>query len=477
MGLAILLFLALAGLAATPASREASRADSDRIRPWPKNPRYWQYKGKPVLLLGGTDDDNLFQWTVARLTDHLDLLKSVGGNYVRCTMSSRDKGNVWPFAMNGRRYDLDGWNDEFWRRFECFLAETARRDIIVQIEVWAFHDFNKAAWLRNPWRPANTVSYTTSNTTLKDFYGDIGKVPHRFFFTVPKLGNDGVVLAYQRKFVDRMLSYTLQYGHVLYCMTNEIHPLYSPEWGWYWCDYIKGKAAAAGKQVEATEMYWPPHLDAKQHHASLDPPNLFTYFEASQNSAVLDGQTNWDNLQSVWNYLAGKPRPINHVKIYGADGSPWEKVTRRKAAECFWRNLIGGSASSRFHRPPHGLGLTKSARAHIKSMRLLTSELDIFNATPDSQGRRLSRRSDNGAYLTCVAGRQYAVYFPDGGSVDLDLSGVAGSFSVKWLDVAHSTWNPQQTLEGGRRVTLRSPGKGHWVVLLATRAASRHDSR
>ncbi len=32
------------------------------LRPWEKNPWYWSYRDKPVLLLGGSDDDNLSQW-------------------------------------------------------------------------------------------------------------------------------------------------------------------------------------------------------------------------------------------------------------------------------------------------------------------------------------------------------------------------------------------------------------------------------
>ncbi|HLA39347.1 MAG TPA: hypothetical protein VJ417_05080, partial [Candidatus Glassbacteria bacterium] len=32
------------------------------IRPWPENPRYWEFRGKPVLLLGGSIDDDLFQY-------------------------------------------------------------------------------------------------------------------------------------------------------------------------------------------------------------------------------------------------------------------------------------------------------------------------------------------------------------------------------------------------------------------------------
>ena len=46
--------------------------NEDRIRPYSENPMYWQYKGKPILLLGGSKDDNLFQ--IPDLKEHLDLL-------------------------------------------------------------------------------------------------------------------------------------------------------------------------------------------------------------------------------------------------------------------------------------------------------------------------------------------------------------------------------------------------------------------
>ncbi|MCK4293613.1 MAG: hypothetical protein KAY65_10485, partial [Planctomycetes bacterium] len=87
----------------------------DRIQPYKKNPCYWQYKGKPVLLLGGSKDDNLFQ--IPDMKEHLDLLASVGGNYIRNTMSSRsDKGfevQAFKKLANGK-YDLSQWNDEYW---------------------------------------------------------------------------------------------------------------------------------------------------------------------------------------------------------------------------------------------------------------------------------------------------------------------------------------------------------------------------
>lgn len=46
----------------------------DRVQPYGENPWYWQYEGKPALLIGGTDQDNPFQWEESRLPEQLDLL-------------------------------------------------------------------------------------------------------------------------------------------------------------------------------------------------------------------------------------------------------------------------------------------------------------------------------------------------------------------------------------------------------------------
>jgi len=84
--------------------------DSGRIGPYDKNPRYWQYQGRPIVLLGGSKDDNPFQ--LPDLKEHLQLLKSVGGNYIRNTMSDRaDKGHeVYPFRrLDHGKYDLSQW--------------------------------------------------------------------------------------------------------------------------------------------------------------------------------------------------------------------------------------------------------------------------------------------------------------------------------------------------------------------------------
>ena len=72
-----------------------------RIRPWPEDPRYWEYGGKPVLLLGGSKDDNIFQ--LPDLREHLDdLLVGTRGVHEMHVATARD-------APLGSRVSLGIW--------------------------------------------------------------------------------------------------------------------------------------------------------------------------------------------------------------------------------------------------------------------------------------------------------------------------------------------------------------------------------
>ncbi len=279
--------------------------DADRIRPYSGNPYYWQYKGQPVLLLGGTGQDNLFNHPNGlepgdTLEAHLDLLVSVGGNYVRNTMSTREAGNLFAFHRDDRTglFDLD--------RFDF-----ANYDV-----------YEMGGWGRNPFNPKN------------------------------------------------------------------------------------------------------------------------------------------------------------NVKVYGGQrhGGGLEEGTHK-----FWRNILGGCASSRFHRQGpspgvYGAGLGELAQKNIRSLRMLTDAMNVFVCEP--LNNLLGDRQPNEAYCLAEPGRQYAVYFPDGGAVKLDISAAEAKLQVRWLDISRSAWQDPQTVDGGGTLELRTPGEGSWAVLvLAEGAASRLEPR
>ncbi|MHC4728819.1 MAG: hypothetical protein ACYS17_16500, partial [Planctomycetota bacterium] len=293
----------------------SAQAVDGSIEIYKENPAYWQYKGKPVLLIGGTVDDNLFQ--IPNLKEHLDLLKSVGGNYVRNTMSARDEGNVWQFGKVNGKYDLDKWNDEYWQRFERFLKLTNQRAIIVQIELWATFDYYRDIWAVNPFNPKNNINYTSQQTGLPEqVKTHPTRTENNFFWSVPAERNQKTVLKYQRRFVDKILSYSLKYPNVLYCMDNETSV--TPEWGKYWSQYIKARAREAGVKVQTTEMWDKWDLAHKQHNPTFDHPETYSFVDISQNNHQ-KGQTHWENAQRQRARISGKVRPLNNVKIYGAD--------------------------------------------------------------------------------------------------------------------------------------------------------------
>lgn len=467
LSLAIFLSFAFGELPVTAINfEEAKMGNQNRIQICKDNPRYWQYEREPILMLGGTVEDNLFQ--IPNIEEHLDLLKSVGGNYVRCTMSCRDEGDVWPFKKHalersegtGDLYDLEQWNGEFWRRFSTFLELTAERDIIVQIEVWATFDYYRDCWAANPFNPKNNSTYTAEETNLPEVVNSHPtRAENNFFWSVPKENNQETVLKYQQKFVDKMLSCSLKYGHVLYCMDNETSV--TPAWGEYWATYIKAKADELGITVETTEMWDAWNLSNSQHKATFEHPEIYSFVDISQNNHN-KGETHYVNAQKIRAKIS-PVRPINNIKIYGSDKGRFGRT--RDGLERFWRNIFGGLSSSRFHRPPSGQGLNEAAQAHIKSMRMLTDSMDIFTCEPHND--LLSDRNENEAFAIANSGKEYAVYFPNGGSVELDLCAADGNLKLRWLDIGKSQWTKDEVLKGGKNSTLSPPGKGHWAVLIS----------
>jgi len=447
--------------------KEGGNPNENDIKPYKENPRFWQYKGEPVLLLGGTKDDNLFQ--VSGLETHLDLLQSVGGNYIRNTMSSRDTGNVWPFLLLADgSYDLDGWNETYWGKFESLLRLTNERDIIVQIEVWDRFDFSTDFWKANPFNPANNINYIEAECGMDTAYpkhpaGDL----QPFFHSIPGMPRYTqeleIVRKYQEKFVDKMLSYSLNYGNVLYCMDNETST--PREWGKYWMKYLQDMAG--DKIVYKTDMFdkfFRPHLCPNCLNA-IKNPEVYEFLDVSQNNSRNFKQMHWDTLSWILQEREKYSlRPVNCVKVYGGMNSSWGSGSNEDGIERFVRNVIGGCAAVRHHRPPHGNGLSERSQASIKSVRKIETLAKMWGMIPHME--LLSDKDDDEAYLTAKEGEKYVILFPDGGSVKLDLTDFPGDFSARWISIGSGSWGEKFSLKGGNLAEIASPGPGGWFAVI-----------
>ncbi len=484
-----------------------------RIQPYGENPFYWEYDGQPVLLIGASDRDNLFQWAGegTKLTDHLDLLASCGGNYVRCTMSSREytsEGFRWdvlpyPFAKAGGKYDLRRWNDVYWNKLSTLLSEARKRGIIVQIELWdrwnESGDSTKSGngWYDSPWNPNNNVNYKWSDSPLlkpgkTDFYNS---------FHYAALKNDPVLLPLQQRFVGKIIDTVIDGGfdNVIYQIDNEsgigdesLEP--DPYWARFAREYARSKGSGELYICTQRRFHSPTPYKTKTFRDWNNPeirvPILdaaFNYCDISQNNGTV-GQAHYDNL--LWFRSKVReygPRPINNVKAYhfnwpiGGNFRNRTPGTDAEAGARLWRAVFAGAASFRFHRRTYfrrsgildGLGLSVLARQHLRSMRLFLEGVSLFSMDPHND--LLSGRSDDEAYCLAEPGRQYTVFFTGCAdrSVVLNLADCSGELRLRWLDVAQSRWSNGDKTVKGDACMLHSPGPGQWVAVLRSLGASR----
>ncbi|MCA1758319.1 MAG: hypothetical protein LC658_01000, partial [Bacteroidales bacterium] len=184
------------------------------------------------------------------------------------------------------------------------------------------------------------------------------------------------------------------------------------------------------------------------------------------------GQGHYNNIMYVRDYISDNPRPINNIKNYGAVRHGEDESVAR-----FCRMVFAGCASVRFHRPhpiedpaaheassDFGLGLSPLAQQVIQSMRWVMDEIDFTSTKPHND--LLLERDENEAYLMAEPGKQYAVYFPKGGEVGLDLTPEDESWEIRWRNVLDGSIQPGLQVEGGSAVMLKTPGSGHWVAVL-----------
>jgi hypothetical protein len=335
-------------------------------------------------------------------------------------------------------------------------------EIIVQLEVWATFDFYRDNWDKNPFNPINNVNYSPERVKLPvrvDSHPIFTE--NNFFRSVPSQMSLLRLLEYQQKYVDRLLSHTLKYDHVLYCMDNETSV--TADWGKFWADYIRKCGKEAGKELQTTEMWDPWDLSHIIHRETLDHPEIYTFVDISQNNHN-EGEEHWNNgirqLEHLKNIQA--LRPCNNVKVYGNDGGRHQ--TTQNGIECFIRNVLFGSAGTRFHRPTSGQGLNAVARHIIRSVRNATDQMDFFNGQPCQE--IFVDRDVNEAYCRGIPGKEYLIYFPDGGEVKLFLDHQNNGGDLKWLNIETSEWTETHLIESGKEITLTCPGPGNWFALI-----------
>jgi hypothetical protein len=342
------------------------------------------------------------------------------------------------------------------------LQLTSERDIIVQIEIWDRFDHSRNEWLTDPYNPGNNINYSYEEAGLDSLYpSHPGRNEQPFFYSVPELNNNTVILKYQQAFVRKLLSISLEFDNVLYCIDNETRGV--EEWATYWTGFIKENSK--GKAIYITQMWDTWDVKTDIHKRTLDHPERYGYVDISQNSQ-LPGYQNWVNQQYVFDYIKDHTRPVNSTKIYGSDNGTWldRGITTEHAVQTFFRNILGGYASSRFHRPPHGLGLSQTSINCIRSVRMIEELVKFRDLNPAMD--LILNNEENLAYAAAKDKDKIVIYFTKPGRVQLDLSDTNKDFKIRWINISSAVMGEAGKIKGGKVIEVESSDKQGGIAVI-----------
>jgi hypothetical protein len=192
----------------------------------PDNPRYFLFRGRPLVLIAATEHygsviNRAFDFD-RYLADAADKHQTMTRTFLLfreqqsarnpsspCKPESPDFVTPWPRtgpgnAIDGEpRYDLDQWNPEYFDRLHRFLSRAAELRVVVELTLFS-NTYGDGVWALNPLRAENNLQ-------------GVGKIP---WYEYNTLHNEPLVtrqLAYARKILEE----TSRYDNVYYEICNE----------------------------------------------------------------------------------------------------------------------------------------------------------------------------------------------------------------------------------------------------------------
>jgi hypothetical protein len=108
---------------------------------------------------------------------------------------------------------------------------------------------------------------------------------------VPALENNELVLRYQQAYVDKILSISLKFPNVLYCIQNESTE--DMAFSDYWADYIHQRAKEVGRTVSVTDMRHTGDPRQPDQMHILDNPQRYTICSSGRRTGWKRTWTGW----------------------------------------------------------------------------------------------------------------------------------------------------------------------------------------
>ena len=417
------------------------------------NPHYFNYKGKPTILITSGEhygavmnpdfDYKIYLKTLQK--DGLNLTRTMTGAYFEpagaFNISNNSLGPIaqkylcpWKRADNSLKFDLDHWNPAYFVRLKDFMTEANKCGVIVELSLFCPF-YEDAQWMLSPFNRINNVN-------------GLGDIPRTDVYTLDK--NKGL-LAIQDKMVRKLVEELNGFPNLMYEICNE------PYFGGItmeWQEHI-------AKVITDAEKAFP--------NKHLITQNIGNGFEKIKNP---------NPLVSVFNFhYATPPKAVSLNyglnKVIGENETGFngqKDSTYRKEA---WQLILTGAGlfnnldysftptheDGTYHYPkeqPGGGGIVLR-----KQLSYLNKFMDSFNFVamkPDTTVYSGGLSGKNKVIILAETGKQYAIYWMGGKQINAEFNLPKGDYSLEWLNPLNGKIEKQKKLNhpGGKTI-LNSP--------------------
>ncbi len=206
-----------------------SSLKSQPIRLHPENQHYFQYNGKPVVLITSAEHYGSVLNSDFDYKKYLRTLHAEGMNYTRIFMGSyvEIQGSfgiennslapapgsfLTPWKRTGeaglykgeKKLDLNQWNPEYFARLHDFVSLANELGIIVEVTFFC-STYSDESWVRHPFNPGNNINGLPENMDRKQSN---------------TLAN-GILTGFQKKMVEKVVTELNGFDNLIYEIQNE----------------------------------------------------------------------------------------------------------------------------------------------------------------------------------------------------------------------------------------------------------------
>ncbi len=446
----------------------------------PQNPHYFQFRGKPAVLVTSGEhygavinadfDYNRYLGTLARYG--FNLTRTFTGSYVEVPSSFQIANNTlapqpgrflaaWPLV--GDKYDLTKWNEALFSRLKDFVAAAGRKGIVVEVNLFT-PMYGDELWAVNPMNIRNNVN-------------GVGDVKREELFTL----KDGALTDVQDRFVRKVVDTLRGFDNIFYEVCNE--PYFggiTPEWHRHIAKTISDAEASlpvrhlisqnyanGSKKIENPD----PLISIFNFHYSFPAESVGMNYGLNRvignNETGFDGTGDTIYRVQAWDFLMAGGGLFNHLDY----------------------SFTVGHEDGSFGPLPETMpgGGSPALRAQLRTLHEFLNQLEYIYMAPAPGAVKAVSSKDAAVRVLAEAGRSYAVYIyhlaPKGKDEDRQKFAVAGGerqvsltldlpaakYSAAWIDPKTGSERAREKFNhpGGER-KLNSPAYFEDIALRIT---------